>query len=199
MNTGTLTASSGSNSSAFDHGHLRINCANPWVPLQATYPLIRFKCSSSARLDRSKMGYIEKIRSKGSSANPFFLLMGIELVSFGQGVAKLSMDVRPDMLNGAGWLQGGLFTALCDEAMALALFTVLDNGVGIATISESTSYLQGVKSGRLIGTGRVIKKGRSFAFTEGEVSRSDNGDMLSQTKASFALFAEDYGMERSKI
>ena len=145
------------------------------------------------------MGYIEKIRSKGTSANPFFLLMGIELVSFGQGIAKLSMDVRPDMLNGAGWLQGGLFTALCDEAMALALFTVLNSGVGIATISESTSYLQGVKSGQITATGRVIKKGRSFAFTEGEVNRSDNGDLLSQTKASFAIIAEDDGMERSKI
>jgi len=144
------------------------------------------------------MGYIEKIRSKGSSANPFFLLMGIELVSFGQGVAKLSMNVRPDMLNGAGWLQGGLFTALCDEAMALALFTVLDSGVGIATISECTSYLQGAKSGQLTATGRVIKKGRSVAFAEGQVNRSDNGDLLSQTKASFALVAENYGMQRSK-
>jgi len=125
--------------------------------------------------------------------------MGIELVSFGQGVAKLSMEVRPDMLNGAGWLQGGLFTALCDEAMALALFTVMDRDVSIATISECTSYLQGAKSGRLTATGRVIKKGRSVAFAEGEVNRSDNGDLLSQTKASFALVAEDDRLERSKI
>ena len=52
------------------------------------------------------MSYIEEIRRKGRKANPFFLLMGIELGSFGNGQAKLSMKVRPDMLNGAGWLQG---------------------------------------------------------------------------------------------
>jgi len=90
------------------------------------------------------MSYIEDIRSLGRDANPFFRLMGINLGPLGKGVAELSMPVRPDMLNGVGWLQGGLFTALSDEAMALALFTVLDEGEGIATISESTSFLQGI-------------------------------------------------------
>jgi acyl-coenzyme A thioesterase PaaI-like protein len=27
-----------------------------------------------------------------------------------------------------GWLQGGLYTALCDEAMAFFLFTALEDG-----------------------------------------------------------------------
>jgi uncharacterized protein (TIGR00369 family) len=145
-----------------------------------------------------KMDYIERIRSLGRSANPFFLLMGIELVSFGDGTAKLSMAVRPDMLNGAGWLQGGLFTAICDEAMALALFTVLDMGDTIATISESTSYLEGVKSGHIEATGRVIKKGRNVAFTEGDVTGSDSGHLLSQTRASFAVIGEQSGIKRPK-
>jgi acyl-CoA thioesterase len=136
------------------------------------------------------MDYIERIRILGRSANPFFLLMGIELVSFGDGAAELSMAVRPDMLNGAGWLQGGLFTALCDEAMALALFTVLDKRETIATISESTSYLEGVKSGHIVATGRVIRKGRNVAFTEGDVTGSDSGHLLSQTRASFAVIGE---------
>ena len=97
------------------------------------------------------------------------------------------MEVRPEMLNGEGWLQGGLFTALCDEAMALALFTILEDGEGIATISESTSYLQGVRKGRVTAVGKVIKKGRSVAFTEGYVKKSDDGTVLSQTRASFVV------------
>jgi len=83
------------------------------------------------------MSYIEEILTLGRDANPFFRLMEIELGPLGKEVAELSMQVRPDMLNGVGWLQGGLFTALCDEAMALALFTVLDEGEGIATISRA--------------------------------------------------------------
>jgi uncharacterized protein (TIGR00369 family) len=132
------------------------------------------------------MGYLEEIRQRGRQANPFFVLMGIELGPFGDGRAELFMEVRPDMHNGAGWLQGGLFTALCDEAMALALFTVLEEGEGIATISESTSYMQGIRNDRVTATGRVIKKGRSVAFTKGHV-RSDDGTVLSETRASFLL------------
>ena len=133
------------------------------------------------------MSYIEEIRTLGRDANPFFRLMGIVLGPLGKGVAELSMQVRPDMLNGVGWLQGGLFTALCDEAMALALFTVLDEDEGIATISESTSFFQGIREGRIKAAGRVIKKGHSVAFMEGMVTNSDDGSRLSETMASFVI------------
>jgi len=140
-----------------------------------------------------RMGYLEEIRQRGRQANPFLVLMGIELGPFGDGRAELFMEVRPDMHNGAGWLQGGLFTALCDEAMALALFTVLEDGDRIATISESTSYLQGTRKGRVSALGRVIKKGRNVAFTEGCVRRCEDGEILSQTEASFLILGERRG------
>ena len=135
------------------------------------------------------MSYIEEIRTLGKDANPFFRLMGINLGPLEKGVAELSMQVRPDMLNGVGWLQGGLFTALCDEAMALALFTILveDEDEGIATISESTSFLRGIRKGRIKAVGRVIKKGHSVAFMEGIVTNSDDGSRLSETVASFVI------------
>ncbi len=133
------------------------------------------------------MGYLEEIKARGRDANPFFRLMGIEVEGFGNGEAALAMDIRPDMLNGVGWLQGGLFTALCDEAMALALFTVLDEGVRIATITESTSFLQGVRNGRIVAKGNVVKKGRHIAFTAGNVEDLEE-NILSQTSASFAVF-----------
>lgn len=134
------------------------------------------------------MGYLEDIKARGMAANPFFLLMGIVVDSFGDGQAELSMQVRPDMLNGVGWLQGGLYTALCDEAMALALYTVLENGERIATISESTSYLEGVRSGKIIAKGRVAKKGKHVAFTEGYLKKGHGDEaVLTQTRASFMV------------
>ncbi len=134
------------------------------------------------------MGYFEEIKRQGRASNPFFLMMGIDVDSFGGGKAELSMQVRPDMLNGVGWLQGGLYTALCDEAMALALYTALENGERIATISESTSYLEGVRRGKIIAKGIVVKKGKHVAFTEGCVKKADGDEaILSQTEASFAV------------
>lgn len=133
------------------------------------------------------MSYVEEIERRGRDANPFFRLMGIDIGDFGAGRAELYMTVRPDMHNGVGWLQGGLYTALCDEAMALALFTVLDKGSAIATISQCTSFLQGVKCGRINAAGEVVKKGRSVAFMRGRVS-SGAGECLAECTASFAIF-----------
>jgi uncharacterized protein (TIGR00369 family) len=134
------------------------------------------------------MSYLDKIRKDGRYANPFFCLMGIEVVNVEAGSAVLSMEVRHDMLNGVGWLQGGMLAALADEAMALAIYPLLAENEGIATISESTTFIKGIQYGVIFAEGRVIKKGRRVAFTDGEV-RTDNAEktVLSRTSAAFAV------------
>ena len=134
------------------------------------------------------MSYLEKIKNEGRRANPFFCLMGIDVVSVEAGRAVLRMEVRPDMCNGVGWLQGGMFTALADEAMALALYPVLSPHEGIATISESTSFIRGVRDGAVLAEGRVIRKGRRVAFAEGDVRMDDTEKtIVSRTSAAFAV------------
>jgi len=137
------------------------------------------------------MSYLDKIKKDGRMANPFFCLMGIEVVSVGDGRAMLKMQVRPDMYNGVGWLQGGMLVALADEVMALAVYSQLVDGEGIATISESTSFIRGVRDGVVWAEGRVIRKGRRVAFCEGEVW-TENGKkaLLSRTSAAFAVTQE---------
>jgi acyl-CoA thioesterase len=134
------------------------------------------------------MSYLENIKKEGKYANPFFCLMGIDVISIEPGKAELKMQVRPDMQNGVGWLQGGILAAIADEAMALALYSLLSNTEGIATISESTSFIKGIQAGHIVAKARVIRKGRRVAFAEGEVF-SDNGGMtiLSRTSAAFAV------------
>ena len=134
------------------------------------------------------MSYFEEIQKRGRDVNPFFVMMGIDVVSIGEGTAQLSMKVRPDMHNGVGWMQGGIFTAMADEAMALALYTVISPGERIATISETTSFLKGTKDEILIATGRVVRKGRRVAFTESEVRKeTGEGEILARCAAAFAI------------
>jgi len=136
------------------------------------------------------MSYLDRIKTNGKNANPFFCLMGIDIVSVEPGKAVLRMEVRPDMHNGAGWLQGGMLAALADEAMALALYPLLTKNEGIATISESTSFIRGAQDGFIIAEGRIIRKGRRVAFAEGEVFVDDpKKAMLSRTSAAFAVTA----------
>nr|HRW83731.1 PaaI family thioesterase [Methanothrix sp.] len=82
----------------------------------------------------------------------------------------------------------GIYTALADEAMALALFTALDDEDRIATISETTTFFQGARDGKVVARGRVAKVGRQVAFAEGRVTAdSADGPVLSQTSASFSI------------
>jgi len=140
------------------------------------------------RFLKQMVSYADRIREKGRSVNPFFCLMGIDVAQLDKGFAVLKMEVRPDMMNGAGWLQGGIFTALADEAFALALSSEIGPQDGIATISESTTFIKGVRTGVLLAEGRVIKKGRRVAFTEGYVRADDpEKTLLSKTSAAFAI------------
>ena len=134
------------------------------------------------------MSYFEDIRAKGRDANPFFRLMGINIGKIGEGEATLTMEVRPDMENSEGWMQGGIFTALADEAMVLALSAQMRPEEGLATISESTTFLNGARDGLLVATGRVVRKGRRVAFAESEVRMgSATGEILARCTAAFAI------------
>jgi len=134
------------------------------------------------------MSYFEEIRRRGREVNPFFVMMGIDVDSIGEGTARLSMKVRPDMHNGVGWMQGGIFTGMADEAMALALYSVLAPGEQIATISETTSFLRGARDDTLVATGRVVRKGRRVAFAESEVRKdTEDGEILARCAAAFAI------------
>lgn len=137
------------------------------------------------------MDYLERIRRLGREANPFFCLMGIEVESEEKGMAALRMPVRPDMMNGEGWLQGGIYTALADEAMVLAIYTLLSPDESIATITETTTFLAGVRDGTIFATGRIVKKGRRVVFAEGEVRAGiPGGSLLSRSTAAFAVRKE---------
>ncbi|MDD1719257.1 MAG: PaaI family thioesterase [Methanoregulaceae archaeon] len=135
------------------------------------------------------MHYLERIREEGRDANPFFRLMGVGVDHVEKGTATIRMTVRPDMQNGEGFLQGGMFTALADEAMALAIYSVLEHGETIATITESTSFLKGIREGTVTAEGIVVRKGRRVVFAEGIVrTRRDGGEVvLSKTTAAYAL------------
>ncbi len=130
--------------------------------------------------------YLDRLRTEGEQANPFFSLMGIRVIRADGGVGELELDVRSDLWNGEGWVQGGIYTALADEAVVLAVYPTLEEGETIASITESTSFLRGVNQGMLRAVGRVTKRGRRVIFGEGQVF-DGNGKLCSTTTVSYAV------------
>lgn len=134
------------------------------------------------------MRYLERVIREGRDANPFFVLMGIDVEEVDSGRAVLRMQVRPDMMNGEGWLQGGIYCALADEAMVLAIYPLLSPAETIATITETTTFHGGTREGVLLAVGQVVRKGSRIIFAEGEIrSGSLEGPVLSRSIATFIV------------
>jgi len=130
--------------------------------------------------------YLDRLRQDGECTNPFFSLMGVRVDCAEGGVGELSVGVKPEFCNGEGWVQGGLYTALADEAIVLAIYQTLGEDERVATITESTSFLRGVNAGSLRAVGRVVKRGRRVIFGEGQVFDGEGG-LCSVTSASYAV------------
>ena len=80
------------------------------------------------------------------------------------GYARFRMPVRPEYLQGAGAMQGGLIVALADEAIAHAMMTQLTPEEGLTTIELKSNFLAGVSEGELIAAATVFKKGQSLVI-----------------------------------
>jgi uncharacterized protein (TIGR00369 family) len=105
---------------------------------------------------------------------PFNAYLGTQIVSHGQGHAEMALDLLPHHLNGRGVAHGGVITALLDSALGAAVISDIPREWWCATTSLTTQFIGGAREGRLTATGRVLRRGRSVAFADGEI-RDDRG------------------------
>lgn len=132
--------------------------------------------------------YAEQISSVGAKANPTFVTLKITPVSWGNGKAVLKMPVENEKHNGVGFLQGGFYVILADEAAALAVLAELDENHGCTTISETTEFIKGTVNGEIYAVAKIVRKGRRVVFVESEVRLgSEDGVLLSKTVLSYLI------------
>ena len=97
------------------------------------------------------------------------------------------MPVRPEHMQGAGFMQGGVIVAMADETIAHAIMTVLKPDTGITTIELKSNFLAPVRGGDLIAEARVFKKGRTLIIGDCLVKNGDNREVL-RCSATFLAF-----------
>ena len=89
------------------------------------------------------------------------------------GTITVEFSAREDFLNSAGTIQGGFLAAMLDSTLGPALRAMLGPGQFAATLELKVSFIRPAKVGELIGRGRVVHRGRSTAFLEGELRNAD--------------------------
>ena len=102
--------------------------------------------------------------------------LGFRMVGVSQAdkSVEVAFDARADLLlNPMKQIQGGFLCAMLDECMSVACMVASGMTCVAPTLEMKTSFLRPALPGQLKGVGRVIKWGRTVAFTEGEIYDSE--------------------------
>lgn len=102
---------------------------------------------------------------------PEAVTLGWELVSVDpeEGTIEVAFTAGGGFLNPAGVVQGGFLAAMLDETMGPALVCGLEPGDFAPTTDLHVQFLRPARAGRLVGRGRVVRRGRYVAFLAGEL------------------------------
>jgi uncharacterized protein (TIGR00369 family) len=98
--------------------------------------------------------------------------LGFRMLSVDQAArtVEVAFDAKAELLlNPMGQIQGGFLCAMLDECMSVACMVASGMTSVAPTLEMKTSFLRPGLPGQLRGVGRVIKWGRTIAFTEGEL------------------------------
>jgi len=103
-----------------------------------------------------------------------------------QGWVRIGFDGKPEFCNPAGFIQGGILTAMLDDSTGPAVFIMTEGKLYTATISMTVNFLAPAKPGPIVGEADVTQIGKTIAFVEARLTAQD-GVVLATSTASARL------------
>jgi uncharacterized protein (TIGR00369 family) len=103
-----------------------------------------------------------------------------------EGWIRIGFDGKRDFCNPAGFVQGGILSAMLDDTMGPAVFVMTEGRLYTATISLTVNFLAPARPGPITGEANVTQLGRTVAFVEGRLTAED-GTLLATATTSARL------------
>jgi uncharacterized protein (TIGR00369 family) len=97
------------------------------------------------------------------------------------GWLKLGFEGKPEFLNPAGFVQGGILSAMLDDTMGPAVLVMTEGRSYTTTVSLTVNFLNPAKPGPIIGEAQVTQLGKSIAFVEGKLTAQDGTVLATAT------------------
>lgn len=121
-------------------------------------------------------------------APPSSKLLGWHLLDArpSEGWVRIGFDGRQEFCNPAGFVQGGLLSAMLDDTMGPAVFVMTEGKLYTATITMNVNFLAPAKPGPIVGEAHVTQLGKTIAFMEGRLMDKD-GTVLATATTSARL------------
>ncbi|MDP1625937.1 PaaI family thioesterase [Parvibaculum sp.] len=143
----------------------------------------------SERQAEPKSDWPPNIQAVFKRMAPASRYLGLEIIEADREkrYVKVAFNASADLCNMWGGIQGGMVAAMLDDVMSLAVGLDLEWGQISPTLELKVSMLNPARPGRIIGTGQVIKRGKSVGFIEGELTDEASGKLIA-TGSSTATF-----------
>ena len=109
--------------------------------------------------------------------------LGVKIDSLDKGVARLSLEIKPEFTTSWGTVHGGCILSLLDITLSMSARTLYDPPRSIMTIDLSAQFI-GTAKGLMRAEGRVAKAGKSTIFCEGE-ARDEAGELVAKAIGTF--------------
>jgi len=140
----------------------------------------------------SGLDYLRAILDGALPGPPIAHLIGMRMVSIGEGDAVFACSPDESVYNTVGSVHGGLVCTLLDSAAGCAVHSTLPAGVAYTSIEIKVNYLRGtnLRPGRpaeLTAHGWVTKPGRRVAFAKGDV-RDAAGTLLATASSACLVY-----------
>jgi uncharacterized protein (TIGR00369 family) len=103
-----------------------------------------------------------------------------------EGWVQIGFDGRPEFCNPAGFIQGGILSAMLDDTMGPAAFVMSEGRLYTATITMTVNFLAPARVGPIRGEANVTQLGKTIAFVAGRLTAED-GTVLATATASARL------------
>ena len=112
---------------------------------------------------------------------------GLELGSLGEDEATARVEVRPEVMQPAGLVHGGIYAAIAESLCAYATWKALaGNGKTAQGLSSQTSFLRPIMQGAIHATARARHRGRTTGVWEAEIS-DDDGRLCALVRMTVAV------------
>jgi acyl-CoA thioesterase len=118
--------------------------------------------------------------------NPFWSLLGMEIIEIKKGWAKIRLPFSEKLANGIGVVHGGAIFSPADSAVGMALIGLVGKNENISTLEMKINYLRPLTAGDIIAEAKIVHKGSMTAIGDVEV-KDEVGNLIAKGLATYAI------------
>ncbi|MFG2003237.1 PaaI family thioesterase [Spirillospora sp. NPDC048911] len=126
-------------------------------------------------IDKQRPGLFWDVQAGRVPPPPAAVTLGWELVEIDpdEGTIQVAFQAGEQFVNPVGVIQGGFLAAMLDDTLGPALVATLPENQFAPTLDLHVQFLRPARPGRLLGHGRIVKRGKDVCFLAGELLGPD--------------------------